>query len=279
MTDVSNAEAIATARDYYNSEDADNFYYLVWGGEDLHIGIYESANDSIAAASTRTVARMAELCPNLDAAAKVLDIGAGYGGSARYLARHYGCHVDALNLSEKENERDRQKNKEQGLEHLVEVYDGSFESLPFADASYDVVWSQDAILHSPARAQVLAEVARVLRPGGYFVFTDPMQADDCPADVLQPIYDRIHLSSLGSPSFYRQTAKALGMEEVGFESHASQLPFHYGQVLAEFNRRADELASSISTEYSERMRRGLQHWVDGGNNGYLTWGIFRFRKA
>ena len=76
MTDVSNAEAIATARDYYNSEDADNFYYLVWGGEDLHIGIYESANDSIAAASTRTVARMAELCPNLDAAAKVLDIGA-----------------------------------------------------------------------------------------------------------------------------------------------------------------------------------------------------------
>jgi sarcosine/dimethylglycine N-methyltransferase len=26
------------------------------------------------------------------------------------------------------------------------------------------------------------------------------------------------------------------------------------------------------------MKQGLQHWVDGGNSGYLTWGIFRFRK-
>ncbi|MDH5777270.1 MAG: SAM-dependent methyltransferase, partial [Gammaproteobacteria bacterium] len=36
------SEAVATARDYYNSEDADNFYNIIWGGEDIHIGLYES---------------------------------------------------------------------------------------------------------------------------------------------------------------------------------------------------------------------------------------------
>ena len=39
------------AQEYYNSDDADNFYYRVWGGEDIHIGIYESAGEDIAAAS------------------------------------------------------------------------------------------------------------------------------------------------------------------------------------------------------------------------------------
>ncbi|MDH5409605.1 MAG: SAM-dependent methyltransferase, partial [Gammaproteobacteria bacterium] len=53
------SEAVATARDYYNSEDADNFYNIIWGGEDIHIGLYESTNESIVEASHRTVRHMA----------------------------------------------------------------------------------------------------------------------------------------------------------------------------------------------------------------------------
>jgi hypothetical protein len=47
------------------------------------------------------------------------------------------------------------------------------------------------------------EAARVLEPGGRFVFTDPMQADDASPGSLQAIHDRLHLSSLASPTFYR----------------------------------------------------------------------------
>ncbi len=278
MNEQTYSPAVNTARDYYNSADADHFYALIWGGEDIHIGLYEDDQETIAAASRRTVARMAERCPLLAPGRQVLDIGAGYGGAARYLAKHYGCEVAALNLSEKENERDRELNRAQGLDHLVSVHDGSFEVIPFAAESFDVVWSQDAILHSGARAQVIAEVARVLRRGGEFVFTDPMQVDGCPAGVLQPILDRIHLTDLGSPGFYRQAAAAVGLVEIGFEAHDEQLPRHYARVLAELERRADELTGLISAAYTERMRRGLQHWIDGGRSGYLTWGVFHFRK-
>jgi sarcosine/dimethylglycine N-methyltransferase len=34
----------------------------------------------------------------------------------------------------------------------------------------------------------------------------------------------------------------------------------------------------VSKDYIERMKKGLQHWVNGGNNGHLAWGIFVFRK-
>ncbi|ADE36052.1 SAM-dependent methyltransferase [Methanohalophilus mahii] len=270
--------AVDKAQEYYNSDDADNFYFTIWGGEDIHVGLYDSEDEPIFDASRRTVERMASKISNLDKDSKVLDIGAGYGGAARYLARKYGCQVVALNLSEVENERDRVMNKEQGLDHLVTVEDGSFEDLPYPDYSFDVVWSQDAILHSGNREQVLKEVARVLKSGGDFVFTDPMQTDDCPEGVLQPILDRIHLESLGSPGFYRESAKKYGLNEIEFEEHASQLPIHYGRVLKETENQEDNLSGVVSQDYINNMKQGLKHWIDGGNGGYLTWGIFHLRK-
>lgn len=272
--------SVNTARDYYNSKDADNFYFFVWGGEDIHVGLYESEQEPIADASRRTVQRMAAKLANLNEQSRVLDIGAGFGGSMRYLARTHGCHGVALNLSEAENTRNREMNAEQGLADQIDVVDGSFEDIDYPDASFDVVWCQDAILHSGRRERVLEEVARVLKPSGEFVMTDPMQADDCPANVLQPILDRIHLETLGSPGFYRRTMTGLGLQDLGYEDHAPQLVTHYARVLMELESQEDRLVRGriVSADYIERMKKGLTHWVDGGRNGYLAWGIFHFRK-
>ncbi len=270
--------AVATARDYYNSDDADTFYHRVWGGEDIHIGLYESDDEPIFDASRRTVAHMGDLLGEPRPDMTVLDMGAGYGGSVRYLASTFGCRVVALNLSEVENERNREKTRAHHLDKLVEVVDGSFESVPYPDQSFDIVWSQDAILHSGNRRQVVREAARLLKPGGVFIFTDPMQTDDCPEGVLEPILARIHLQTLGSPGFYREACAAEGLEEIGFEAHADQLPRHYARVLAETEAREQGLKGEISPDYLERMKKGLAHWIEGGRNGHLTWGIFRFRK-
>ncbi len=64
-----------------------------------------------------------------------------------------------------------------------------------------MVWSQDALLHSGDRGRVLQEVARVLKPGGEFVFSDLMQSDTCPQGVLQPILDRLLLKDMASPGY------------------------------------------------------------------------------
>jgi sarcosine/dimethylglycine N-methyltransferase len=279
MNDKDYSKVVEVARSYYNSPDADLFYTTVWGGEDLHLGIYESDDDTIFTASRRTVDRMAELSNEVRAGAKVLDIGAGFGGTARHLAKQYGCHVTCLNLSEVENDRNRKMSEEAGLKDLIEVVDGSFQKLPFEDGSFDVVWSQDAILHSDDRAEVLREAHRVLRSGGELVFTDPMQADDCPAGVLDPILERIHLSSLGSPAFYQARAQELGMQVVTVENQTRNLIRHYSTVHAETERQEPELRKKgISEEYLENMKTGLRRWVNGGEKGWLAWAIFVFKK-
>ena len=270
---------VETARTYYNSDDADHFYFHVWGGEDIHIGVYETAHEAIADASRRTVERMAALVPRPGLDTRVLDMGAGYGGAARWLAGRFGCRVTALNLSEKENARNRDMNRARGLDHLIEVLDGSFESVPCADGAFDLVWSQDAILHSGRRGQVIAEAARVLRRGGDFVFTDPMQADDCPTGVLQPVLDRIHLDSLGSIDFYREQAAHHGLQVFDLVEMTDNLVTHYRRVREELTHGRGALAGKVSDAYIDRMIAGLGHWVDAGEAGYLRWGILHLRKA
>lgn len=274
----SQPSAVAVAERYYDSTEADHFYKNVWGGEDIHIGIYENTDD-IAEASRTTVQRMAQRVAPLTPEHKILDIGSGYGGPARQLAKSFGCHVTCLNLSEVQNAYNRERCAADGVSGLVKVVHGSFEDIPEPEAQFDVVWSQDAILHSGNRRRVLEEVARVLKPGGSFVFTDPMQSDDCPDGVLQPIYDRIHLETLGSPGFYREELAKLGLKENSFDEMTAQLITHYDRVGAELKSRYDEIVGVSGKEYVDNMLRGLERWVEGGQNGYLVWGIFHFTKG
>ncbi len=271
------SNTVNIAKEYYNSNDADNFYFRIWGGENIHIGIYQSDEESIVDASYRTGKRIASRL-NLTQDIRVLDIGAGFGGASRFLAKTYGCRVVALNVSEVENERNRKINKEQNLDQLIEVVDASFEDIPCPTNIFDLVWSQDAILHSGNHLKVFQEVSRVLKSGGEFVFTDPMQTDNCPEGVLQPILDRIHLDSLGSPRAYRVAAHHVGMEEIGFDELTPQLIIHYSRVLQETEKQEGNLVKFVSSDYIVRMKKGLQYWIDGGKKDHLVWGIFHFHK-
>jgi sarcosine/dimethylglycine N-methyltransferase len=271
------SSAVERAESYYDSGEADAFYKSVWGGEDIHIGLYKSETETIAAASRRTVETMADRLTNVDAGTRILDLGAGYGGSGRYLADRFGCHVTCLNLSETQNARNTELTEEAGLADLVRVVYGDFENVPDPDGSYDVVWSQDAILHSGNRTRVLDEIRRVLKPGGQLVFTDPMQSDDCPDGVLQPILDRIQLSTLASIAFYRAELAKRGFEEIEVVEMTDQLRTHYWRIGQELKSRYDDAVKLSGQTYVDNMIKGLQHWVDGADRGYLAWGILDFR--
>ena len=275
---VGYSQSVETARSYYNSQDADRFYATVWGGEDIHVGLYEHNTDTISDASQKTVQKMASMVNNLGPATRVLDIGSGYGGSARHLVKHYGCQVGCLNLSETQNARNRELNAQGKYSLVINVIDGSFEDIPMPDHSVDVVWSQDAILHSENRDKVFEEVKRVLSEGGQFIFTDPMQSEHCPKEVLQPILDRIHLDSLGSIPRYKDMLLGLGFKELEIVDLSENLSAHYERVLEEVLASQWNLLRVCSEDYIERMKTGLQHWIDGGKGGHLTWGILHFQK-
>ena len=264
--------------DYYDSDDADLFYSTIWGGEDLHIGNY-SETKVIREASDQVVFDMLGKLDNVGTDTRILDMGAGYGGAMRKVVAATGAQATCLNISETQNDYNRAKIRKAGLADKITVRHGVFEDVPEADGSFDVVWSQDSILHSDQREKVMAEAFRVLKPGGTLIFTDPSQADDVPEGVLQPVYDRLQLNSLGSMRFYRQAAEAAGFETVEQEDRTSDLRTHYARVLEELNAHEEALRDNgASLEYIAKMARGLQNWVDAADAGHLAWGIQAFRK-
>ena len=277
-TATERADARDVAETYYDSDDADAFYSTVWGGEDLHVGLHEDGRD-IRQASDATVDLMAEMLPGLDETTRLLDLGAGYGGSMRRLAQRYGCAACCLNISETQNDANRARTRAARLSDRIAVIHASFDDIPLRDASQDAVWSQDAFLHAPDRAKVLAEAWRVLRPGGHLIFTDPMQADDADPEALRPVYDRLQLDSLGSFRFYRETAERLGFELVEQRDMSERIGAHYARIRAEMLARRDALtAQGASEAYLDRMAEGLSHWVYAAEAGRLAWGVQLFRK-
>lgn len=103
---------------------------------------------------------------------RVLDIGAGLGGSARLLASAPGCRVDCLEMSPDFCAGAVLLNRLTGLDDRIEVHEGSALDLPFADDSFDVVWMQNVGMNIADKRKLYGEICRVLRPGGRYAFQE-----------------------------------------------------------------------------------------------------------
>jgi len=270
--------AVDKAEEYYNSTPADEFYFKIWGGDHIHVGIYNHSKESIKDASPRIVQMMASKL-NLNTNIKLLDLGSGYGGAARYLAKNFGFQVTCLNLSKNQNERNRGLNKKHDLDNLITVVEGNFEDIPFPEDSFDIVWSQDAIVHSANRELVVQEAVRVLNDSGEFIFTDLMQTNDCPKSILKPVLDRIQLDSLGSFGFYVEQGRKFGVKKTEVQDLSEHLTTHYQRVMEETQDRYVEMVEACGKEYIDKMIQGLKHWVEAGKNDYLSWGIVHMNKS
>ncbi len=104
----------------------------------------------------------------IHAGQKVLDVGCGTGVVAVTAARH-GARVTAVDLTPELLERARQNAQVGGFQ--IDWHEGDVEQLPFEDAAFDVVLSQFAHIFGPRPEVAIAEMLRVLKPGGTIAFS------------------------------------------------------------------------------------------------------------
>lgn len=106
---------------------------------------------------------------------KVLEIATGSGGPAVFMVKETGCRLTGIDISENGVSNAKKIAEENGLsEHIAFLPADASQTLPFADASFDVVLSIDSVNHLKDRLKVLKEFKRVLKTGGQLLYTDPI---------------------------------------------------------------------------------------------------------
>jgi SAM-dependent methyltransferase len=119
-------------------------------------------------AATAELAKLAKITANRS----VLDVGAGIGGPARFLAATCGCRVSGVDLSEPFVEAARYLTGRTGQSGQVSFETASALELPFEDGRFDVVLLQHVAMNISDRARLYREVRRVLPCGGTFATFD-----------------------------------------------------------------------------------------------------------
>ncbi|KAL8927023.1 MAG: hypothetical protein Q9208_002568 [Pyrenodesmia sp. 3 TL-2023] len=156
---------------------------------------------------------------NLPSGSKVLDAGCGVGHVALHLA-HRGLHVQAIDITPNHAIWAQRNVERQGMQDSVHVQWGDYHNLPFVSDSFDGVYTMETLVHASDPARAVAEIYRVVKPGGHIVFheydhIDPTKPPpDCPPSLLADLL-RINTHLAGNQFFNRGVLQGI-MEEQGF---------------------------------------------------------------
>jgi sarcosine/dimethylglycine N-methyltransferase len=269
------SENVSTTQAYYDGP-ASEIYRTIWG-DNLHMGIPPHSGASLQEAMDNTnivMADAAELSPN----DRVIDLGCGYGSTARYIASRYGCTVIGQTISNEELKLANIRAERSSAKDLLTFEWGDFHNIEYPDASFDVVWSQEAFLHGADKSRILSECYRVLKPGGTLIFSDILVRRDTPQADRERIYARLNTVDIWDFDDYTEALPKQGFTVLKAEDHSQYVAPTYGGVVSKVRDNRSELVERIGDETVDKTIAALDFWVESANAGKVGWGIFLAKK-
>lgn len=171
------------------------------GVDEFHIG---------GVAATRELVDQMALKPT----ARLLDIGSGIGGPARFAANSVDADVTGIDLTQSYVDIATSLSKRTGMADRTRFVQGSALDMPFQNASFDAAMILHVGMNLPDKPKLMSEAARVLKPGGIFAVYDVMRLKDGVLTFPLPWASDESMSFVATPGDYRAAAAAAGFSVI-----------------------------------------------------------------
>eukprot|EP00039_Didymoeca_costata_P026976 m.17116 g.17116 ORF g.17116 m.17116 type:complete len:582 (+) comp5908_c0_seq1:79-1824(+) len=287
--------------DFYDSEDVQKFYSTVSGQHATHIGAYETDTipadnlqavlELVRSAQTKQEANIIDKvleCMGSNHKFRVADLGCGYGTLLQRLAKKNvlwsGIGVD---VSETMIETAKEINAKESTEtqESIEFERNSFVKTSVENNGIDAVVSMDAFMHAgkDRHADILKEAWRMLRPGGWLVFSDLLEKEG--ATIPSRLYETRAwgpVEAFGSKANYIQRGEELGFGNASFLDASENISRHYAALKAvlESTYKTEDSSQKldVSEEFYGKMSQDLEEFQKLAPT-CLQYGIIAMQKV
>mmetsp|Transcript_22676 Transcript_22676/g.68050 ORF Transcript_22676/g.68050 Transcript_22676/m.68050 type:complete len:307 (+) Transcript_22676:180-1100(+) len=285
----SEKEVASKVVEQYDEAHARTFYKYVMGGGgyDIHYGMFRQATDGVFESSKNTNAALLRLLDQTRPVTKdsvVVDLGSGHGGLSHEIAKTFGCKVISFNISPEQNRMNLEEAARLGVGHLISVRCGDFNdaaAFPPADLGRVThVISCEVFCHAASKPTLLADVMKILAPGGALVFTDIMGAEGADEKALKDFTDRNATTEMARPSGYLEWLRAAGFCHLGFFDGSGHLLPYFAAMLAVCTTQGEAMVKDgVPRPYLDKWVGSLTDRVKiQEEKGVFAWGLFSARK-
>lgn len=193
---------------------------------------------------------------------EVLDIGCGVGGiDFLLLDGHGAARVTGVDVEDAVLNTAGSRARRRGLDGQLQFIKVKPGPLPFAGERFDMVFSKDAIVHEPDKPALMAEIARLLKPGGWFAASDWLISHDGEPSREMAAYIAAEGLNFGmaSPARYREAMELAGFADIRIESRNS---WYRGVARDELARLQGPLGTGMAAKLGrEFVDHNIEIWT------------------
>ena len=209
----------------------------------------------------------------------VLDVCAGMGGPARYIAWKTGCQVTGLDLTASRVAGAQTLTAAAHLTEQVRFVHGNALEMPFDPAQFTCIISQEAFAHIPNKRQLIGQCERALAPGGRMVFSDIMSHQALGRPDAQKLFDGMRFSEIATLGDYQQWFADAGMQWV----QSIDLSEEWTRILVDrhdmYRSLESQTVARLGRDHFDRYDQAYDHFVGLYRSGVLSGALVLARKS
>lgn len=207
---------------------------------------------------------------------RALDVGSGIGGAAFDLVKQHDAKVVGIDLAEEMVAVAHDRAQAAGMADKVRFILGDVLKTDFPE-KFDLIWSRDAFMHIPDKAQLFGKLFSLLAPGGRLIITDYARGKNPGSPAFEEYIKNTGYSVL-EPAEYGKALEAAGFVDVIVDDATAT----FADILERESARLRDRREEFLADFSEKdLNYLVDRWKmkeDFCANGDMKWGIYLASK-